>query len=102
MGDHLGRTVPQPTHPRAAIAIEEISLRFTAAIPPRTLTMVAPASSNRVPFLLLAVWACGFTAVAFGWGLRWRRIRAAVRAGRTAHRNVGLRADAARRSACAT
>ena len=41
----------------------------------------APSPGNWVPPVLLGVWACGFIWIAWSWYMRWRRIRAIVRAG---------------------
>ncbi|MGH9584674.1 MAG: M56 family metallopeptidase, partial [Bryobacteraceae bacterium] len=67
------------TQPGISVAIEKVSQPFTAAV---VSVPVAHPTVNPVPILLFATWLCGFVVVVFQWWMRWRRIRAAVRAAR--------------------
>jgi uncharacterized protein (TIGR03435 family) len=40
----------------------------------------------------LGAWLCGFLGISYSWWIRWRRIRAAVRAGSPVHLAVPIRA----------
>lgn len=83
IGTHLHRSSPGPSHSQFAFAVEEVGSRISAVLPVPALAAVAPASSNRVPSILLIVWACGFLAVSVRWCMNWQRMRAAARAGRS-------------------
>jgi uncharacterized protein (TIGR03435 family) len=59
------------------VVMDEVSQPFTAA-PLPILPAPRPARSH-LPEILTVLWACGFLGIASSWGIRWRRIRAAVR-----------------------
>jgi bla regulator protein blaR1 len=65
-------------------AMSEISQPFTHPIvsmtPQVTPSTVFPGPLHLLPALLTAAWLCGFVVVFFIWGLRWRRVSAAMRA----------------------
>jgi len=63
--------------PPVSFTIVQIAQPFSGAVP---LTPSAPADRAWVPVAILAVWACGFTAVALMRLRGWLRIRAAVSA----------------------
>jgi len=77
-----GLTASRAARPELSVVMEQIGQPFS---PPPSSAAVAPAvlahPSALWPALLVAMWMCGFLAVAFSWWRRWRRIRAAVRAG---------------------
>jgi bla regulator protein BlaR1 len=59
------------------VVMDEVSQPFAFAPSP-----VVPAprpARNHFPEALAIIWACGFIGIACSWGIRWRRIRAAVR-----------------------
>lgn len=60
------------------VAMEQISQPFAGSASAPLLTV--PSAASRVPEILLGIWFCGLTAVLFAWWVRWRHIRAAVRA----------------------
>jgi beta-lactamase regulating signal transducer with metallopeptidase domain len=64
-----------------AFAVVEVSEPFTTpqALTPATLR-VRP-SSTPLPSILAAIWACGVLGIFCAWWIRWRGIRAVVRAG---------------------
>jgi bla regulator protein blaR1 len=68
---------------RLYLAIEEVSQPFThpisSMIPRVTASAVSPRPLHLLPALLTAAWLCGFVVVLFVWGLRWRRVSAAMR-----------------------
>ena len=78
LGSHIHWRTPTEAPVRAYLVIEEVSQPFTAAIAP-------PAQQRRardpLPAVLWTIWACGFLGISAAWWLRWRRLRAAVRAG---------------------
>lgn len=58
------------------VTMEEISQPFAHS----PASIASPPAASRLPAVLFGVWACGFAAVMLSWVIRWRRIRAAVRA----------------------
>ena len=81
-GSHIGvQPTPARMQPAMKVAMEEISQTFTPiAVSAPSQVSLAPVPS-RVAAILLGVWAIGFFAVGASWWLRWRQVRAAVRAG---------------------
>ncbi len=78
IGSHIAWPTATPiAQPRVSVLMQEVSQPFTPPVIPLTTT---PATTSPLPFLLLALWACGFAAVFFSWWLRWRRIHAILRA----------------------
>lgn len=74
------RRAPEIAPARSYVLIDRVGAPFTA--PPIASTSVAmPSTENSLSEVLLGVWACGFLGIACAWAVRWRRIRAAVRAG---------------------
>jgi uncharacterized protein (TIGR03435 family) len=68
--------------PKLSVVMEQISRPFPPLQVPAAAAPAFPAHHvSLLPVLLLAIWACGFLAVAFSWWRRWRRVRAAVSAG---------------------
>src|SRR5579872_1572706 len=82
MGSHFGwSTAPASSASGLSIAMEQMSRPFTAPAVSLPTSPTVPSAENPIPVVLLAIWICGFLAVAFFWWLRWRRIHAAVRSG---------------------
>jgi len=78
-GQFRWHTLPEAT-PTSSVVMDEVSQPFTPpAGPSPVLAKVPPASP--VPTILLIIWACGFLSIAGSWWVRWRSIRATVRAG---------------------
>jgi bla regulator protein blaR1 len=89
-----GAAASRLARPGLSIVMEEISQPFPRLRSPAT--VAATALSHHVslmPALLSAIWACGFVAVAFSWWQRWRRVRAAVRAGSPLDLETALEAN---------
>lgn len=81
VGGHFAwpRAVPV-ARPVVSAVVGEIARPFLQAEP----TAVAlPLHRDSLPVVLLTLWACGLLTVALRWWGRWRRVRIAVRAGRT-------------------
>jgi len=64
--------------PTVTLAMEQITQPFSAGVP--FVPSISP--FDWTPIVLAAVWACGFAFIALTRFRSWRRIRAAVRAGR--------------------
>ncbi len=78
MGSHIAwPTETLIAQPRVSVLMQEVSQPFTAPVMP---SAPAPTPASPLPALLLVLWACGLIAVALSWYLRWRRIRAILRA----------------------
>ncbi|HTX37345.1 MAG TPA: M56 family metallopeptidase [Bryobacteraceae bacterium] len=81
----LGGHLPRRAAPAAApsnwpVAVDALSRPFTALPVSAPWPAAPPAHSSLAP-LAMGIWACGFLGIAGAWSVRWRRIRAAVRAG---------------------
>src|ERR1700691_545838 len=78
VGERLGWL--RVARPELPIVMEQMGQTFSHS-PPRAAVArtVLAHDASLLPAVLLAVWTCGFLAVAFSWWRRWRRIRAAVR-----------------------
>jgi uncharacterized protein (TIGR03435 family) len=82
LGGHLAwRTTPQQAQASLSIAMEEVSQPFTDQTVSVPLVSSAPSAQKLLPAILLSLWICGVAGIAFSWRVRWRRIRAIVRAG---------------------
>jgi bla regulator protein BlaR1 len=82
------RTASATAPSNIAIVMDDISQPFTAP----AMTATAPPAPSRLPELLLGLWACGFIGITSAWWIRWRRIRAAVRAGSPLHLDIPIKA----------
>jgi bla regulator protein blaR1 len=93
MGGHIRwQSAPDTPRSRWPVVMEEVSQPFTSpAVRSPLLANVPPADSS-LPVILLGVWACGFAGISCSWWIRWRRMRAVVRAGSPAHLEVPIRA----------
>src|SRR5579872_5839101 len=81
MGSYLRWTTPSPiAQPAVSVVMEQITQPFpeiqSGAI---ALPVIAARNPGVLAMLLLAVWACGFLALAVSFCHRWRKVRAAVR-----------------------
>jgi bla regulator protein BlaR1 len=89
-----GLTASRVARPGLSVVMEQISQPFPRL---QSVVAVAPAAlahhDSLMPALLLAIWACGFVAVAVSWWLGWRRIRAAVSAGSPLDLEIAREAD---------
>jgi bla regulator protein blaR1 len=75
------RTATVSTQPGFSIVMDQVSEPFTA--PSVSLPPVAPPVPSPLPAVLLAIWGCGFIGISGSWLIRWRRMRASVRAAST-------------------
>jgi bla regulator protein blaR1 len=73
------RTAPKTVSYVMPVIVDQLSEPFTAST--ASLPAPAPAKASWVPTILLAIWLCGAIGISCSWLVRWRRIRAAVRAG---------------------
>jgi uncharacterized protein (TIGR03435 family) len=70
LGSRVDWQPPQPVaQPELTVVVQQISQPFPH---------VATQQHSLLPYALPVLWACGFLVVAFSWGRRWLRIRAAV------------------------
>ena len=84
LGSHLSWLHSSPGSKAGLyFAMEEVSQPFThpivSMIPRVTASTVSPGPLHLLPALLTAAWLCGFVVVLCVWGLRWRRVSAAMR-----------------------
>ena len=64
-----------------SVVMDQVSQPFTAKAASEMPSPEGPPPAIPVPSLLYTIWACGFLGITCSWWVRWRRIRAAVRAG---------------------
>jgi uncharacterized protein (TIGR03435 family) len=78
----LGSAIPLQTAPQIVATSTNAVVVMDAVSQPFTYQPAAtPASASVLPLILLALWACGFIGIGISWYVRWRRIKAVVRAG---------------------
>ena len=71
--------------------VEEVNEPFVSGVPPEASALPqASKSRTSVVTALIALWAIGCGAFVFSWWLRWRRMRAVVRAGSPVMRGIGI------------
>lgn len=82
LGGHLGWSTAPAVRQSAFSVVEQIGrpLVVPAAFV-STASAAVPATKDVLSLVLLAIWVTGCGIVAFSWWMRWRRVRAAVRAG---------------------
>jgi bla regulator protein BlaR1 len=86
-GQLAWRTAPPGVQPSVVVVMNEVSRPFAGPI-----AVGAPAVPGvPVPAVLCALWAFGFAGIACSWFVRWRRIRALVRAGSSMHLGLPIR-----------
>jgi len=93
LGGHVRwRPAPATLLSNLSVVIDEVSQPFAApAISSHLLAQASP-SVSPLPALLSFIWACGFLGIAWSWWVRWRRIRAAARAGLPVQLGIPIRA----------
>jgi hypothetical protein len=91
-GDIRWRTTPKITPSNLSVVMGEVSQPFTAPVVSSPLLSTAPPASSPLPAVLWGIWACGFLGISFGWWIRWRRVRAAVRAASLVHLELPVKA----------
>lgn len=91
LGGHIHwRTPPRTEHPSLSVVVE-VSQPFTASAPMSPTGVAPPQGASTIPELLWTIWACGFLGIGCSWWIRWRRIRAIVRAGSPVHLEIPIR-----------
>ena len=93
LGSHIHwRFAPQITPSGISVVMDEVARPFTvpAASPAPTSTGLPPAGI--IPAFLYTIWAGGFLGISCSWWVRWRQIRAAVRAGTPVQLALPIRA----------
>jgi uncharacterized protein (TIGR03435 family) len=97
----LGGQVSWRTAPRTAqsvtLALDQVSQPFAAAAV-SSAPVAAPAARDLLPLVLGILWALGSIGIAGSWWVRWRRVRAAVRAGTPAPLGIPVQALTSRTS----
>jgi beta-lactamase regulating signal transducer with metallopeptidase domain len=85
------RTAPQTTQSSLSLVMDEVSQPFTVPVASPLPMSAPPPVVSPIPALLWTIWACGFLGISCSWWIRWRRIRAAVRAGSPVHLEIPIR-----------
>jgi bla regulator protein BlaR1 len=81
IGSHLGWSSAPAKEPGGlSYLMDEISQPFTPRLAVGVASETPPPSASVLPYLVVAVWFCGCATVLLFWWVRWRRIRAVVRA----------------------
>jgi bla regulator protein blaR1 len=81
VGNRIGMRAAAPvSSPSVAFAIDMVSQPFSqSATSLRAAAVAEPPITSAIPFILCAIWMCGFLAVLGVWCVRWRRICRMVR-----------------------
>ena len=88
LGSQIGwRAAPVVTHSAVPMVMEQIGQLFVAPAVPLAET---PSAALPLAGILSAIWGCGFVGIAFTWWRKWRRVRAAVRAGSVVHLELNI------------
>jgi len=88
----LGSHIPRPAAPpNLPVVIYQVSEPFTVPVTPLVFAEAKPAV-NPFPAIFWSIWLCGFAGISISWWFRWRRIRAAVRAGSPVNLAIRIRA----------
>jgi len=97
IGSHLARPrVVAPAEPGFFFGMQEIGQPFAPPAAQAISPVVHSTTlANVLPAILVAMWFCGFVAVLFVWGARWRRVSAVLRD--AAPSREGREVDALRR-----
>src|SRR5580693_5261521 len=81
LGGHIRwRTAEEMAPSNVLVVVSTINQPFAAASVSSGSRRIAPSASNLLPAVLGGIWTFGFLGICCSWWLRWRRIRAAVRA----------------------
>src|SRR5262249_54708944 len=75
------RSAPPGPQISLAVALDQVSQPFTTSASRASSGIPVPQRPSRLPMVLWAVWAAGFLGFARSGWIRWRRVKAAVRAG---------------------
>ena len=94
LGGHTRwRTVVPQTKPSSlSVMLEQVSRPFETSAVASPVELAKPVAASPLPAVLLGIWVCGFLGLACSWGIRWWRIRAAVRAGSRLRLEIPIRA----------
>ena len=79
LGGHLHWPTPS-TPPTLAVIVDIASQPFTVKLPITPPSHPLKPAADPIPAIALAVWLCGFLAIASAWLLRCRRLAATIRA----------------------
>jgi len=93
LGGHMQwRTARETTPSNLSVVVDAVSQPFTAPAA-ASAPLLAPAAPglSLIPAVLASVWGFGFLGISCAWWVRWRRIRAAVRAGSPIHLDISVR-----------
>jgi bla regulator protein blaR1 len=97
MGGHIRwQSAPETTQSSWSAVMEEVSQPFTTPAVSAPVLPNAPPAASPLPAILLGIWACGFVGISCSWWIRWRRIRAVVRAGSPVRLQIPIRAVCSR------
>ena len=81
LGGHIRwRTAVEMAPSNVLVVVSTINQPFATASVSSGSRRIAPSASNLLPAVLGGIWTFGFLGICCSWWLRWRRIRAAVRA----------------------
>jgi uncharacterized protein (TIGR03435 family) len=97
LGGHLAWLVKMPaTAPQTQsvlfAVVYEVSQPFTVRSASPPVPRAPRRTANLIPVVLPAIWACGVIGILCSWWVRWRRVRAMVRAGSPVELNLPIRA----------
>lgn len=82
LGSHVWPLTPPPIAQSSVLVVANaVGAPFARPATYAPEIPIASRSGDLAPTMLLGVWACGFACIAGAWFVRWRRIRAVVRAG---------------------
>jgi bla regulator protein BlaR1 len=82
LGGHFQwRIAREATQPSLSVAMDQVTQPFTTLAVSSPHLTVAPPGWSLLPAALWGIWVCGFIGIVVAWWVRWRRIRAAARAG---------------------
>lgn len=97
LGGHIRwRPAPETTPSGWSVVMREVSQPFPAPAAASPGLPAPPPAAGPLPEFLAGIWACGFLAIAASWGIRWRTIRAAVRAASSVRLGTPVRAVSSR------
>ncbi|HEV8413505.1 MAG TPA: M56 family metallopeptidase [Bryobacteraceae bacterium] len=82
------RTTPTVARSNVYVVMDQVSQPFTAP----AIAATAQPLPSPFPAILSSIWACGVIGITCAWWVRWRRIRAAVRAGKPVNLELPIRA----------
>ena len=76
--------------PTVSFAMQQIAQPFADYAPVNVFMAPGHVHDSNIPFVLLAIWACGLFAIAFMWWRRWLRVRLACDGARLAFVHSGV------------